>query len=65
MDNPRDNYTVNVAADYGYLLVCLCDKACDGHMKISEVSERFSKLLLHVKDENGDIVPLTSPEVIE
>jgi len=49
--------------DEGYLMVCLCDETCNGHADLIEfLSGLPVNILLHVKDENGDIVPLSKKE---
>ncbi len=43
----------------GFVMVCICNEHCEGTINLNELQDRFnSKLLLHVKDKNGKVIPL-------
>lgn len=42
----------------GYLCVCLCDKTCDHHASLEDLLSKGYNMLIHVKDKDGNIVPL-------
>lgn len=54
-----------ITASIGCLNVCLCDKTCDNHANLKALLDAGYKLLLHVKDENGNIVPLTKADMVD
>ena len=42
----------------GVLMVCLCENTCDNHASLKSLLDCGYKMLLHVKDENNNVVPL-------
>lgn len=43
----------------GYLLVCLCDETCDHAASLQDLLAQGYGVLLHVRDKNGKIIPMT------
>ena len=52
-DNPE-----YITTTEGYLNVCLCEKTCNHHERLEDLLKLGTKVLIHVKDEDGKIVPL-------
>lgn len=46
----------------GFLHVCLCEKTCENHASLKELLDKNQRVLLHVYDNNGKIIPLEIEE---
>ena len=50
---------VSIVED-SYLNVCICDKGCDYAAPLRDMIENGYYMLIHVKNPDGEIVPLTA-----
>ena len=60
----RDGSKNSAEVEDGCLKVCLCDIACDGHISMKDLGKVYPdvRVLIHVKNGKGEIVPLGGDE---
>lgn len=46
--------------EQGLLCVCMCSKTCENHTNLKDLLDLGYSVLLHVYDEDGNVVPLTT-----
>ena len=49
--------------EQGFLLVCMCDKTCEYHANLKDLLDKGYSVVLHVHDEDGNVIPLTKKDI--